>query len=73
MAVDGLRPGLLADTHPPITTTAAAARAGGGYLAGDADGAYRSYASGSSSEGQWYADGVRSNAASEPWLPIPLP
>ena len=46
---------------------------GGGYAAGDADGAYRTYVSGSWSEGQWYADGVRSNAASKPWLPIPPP
>jgi hypothetical protein len=46
---------------------------GSGYVAGDADGAYRTYVSGSWSEGQWYADGVRSNAASKPWLPIPPP
>jgi hypothetical protein len=44
---------------------------GDGYLAGDPDGAYRTYVSGSWSEGQWYADGVRSNAASKPWQPIP--
>ncbi len=44
---------------------------GDGYTAGDPDGAYRMYVSGSWSEGQWYADGVRSNAASKPWLPIP--
>jgi hypothetical protein len=46
---------------------------GAGYVAGDADGAYRSYVSGSWTDGQWYADGVRSNAASKPWLPIPPP
>jgi hypothetical protein len=46
---------------------------GAGYIAGDADGAYRSYVSGSWDEGQWYADGVRANAASKPWLPIPPP
>jgi hypothetical protein len=44
---------------------------GGGYAAGDPDGAYRTYVSGSWSEGQWYADGVRSNATSKPWEPIP--
>jgi hypothetical protein len=44
---------------------------GGGYTAGDADGAYRTYVSGSWTEGQWYADGVRANAASKPWGPIP--
>jgi hypothetical protein len=46
---------------------------GAGYAAGDADGAYRSYVSGSWNEGQSYADGVRANAASKPWLPIPPP
>ena len=46
---------------------------GAGYAAGDADGAYRTYVSGSWSEGQWYADGVRSNAASKPWEPVPPP
>jgi hypothetical protein len=44
---------------------------GDGYVAGDPDGAYRSYVSGSWSEGQWYADGVRHNAATKPWLPVP--
>jgi hypothetical protein len=46
---------------------------GAGYTAGDADGAYRTYVSGSWSEGQWYADGVRSNAASKTWEPVPAP
>jgi hypothetical protein len=44
---------------------------GSEYVAGDADGAYRSYVSGSWTDGQWYADGVRSNAAAKPWQPIP--
>jgi hypothetical protein len=44
---------------------------GPGYAAGDADGAYRLYVSGTLSEGQWYADRVRSTAASKPWEPIP--
>jgi hypothetical protein len=44
---------------------------GAGYAAGDADGAYRMYVSGSWNEGQWYADAVRSKAASRPWEPIP--
>jgi hypothetical protein len=44
---------------------------GDGYVAGDADGAYRAYVSGSWDEGQWYADGVRHNAVTKPWLPIP--
>lgn len=44
---------------------------GAGYAAGDADGAYRTYVSGSWNEGQWYADGVRSNAASRSWEPVP--
>jgi hypothetical protein len=44
---------------------------GGGYTAGDPDGAYRSYVSGSWTDGQWYADGVRRNAASRSWEPIP--
>jgi hypothetical protein len=46
---------------------------GAGYRAGDPDGAYRSYVSGTWDDGQWYADGVRSNAASKPWEPIPPP
>jgi hypothetical protein len=46
---------------------------GAGYRAGDPDGAYRSYVSGSWDDGQWYADGVRSNAASKPWEPVPPP
>jgi hypothetical protein len=41
------------------------------YVAGDADGAYRMYVSGSWTDGQWYADGVRSNAAARSWGPIP--
>jgi hypothetical protein len=44
---------------------------GAGYAAGNPDGAYRTYVSGSWNDGQWYADGVRSNAASRPWEPIP--
>jgi hypothetical protein len=44
---------------------------GDGYVAGDPDGAYRAYVSGSWHEGQWYADGVRHNAATKPWLPVP--
>jgi hypothetical protein len=44
---------------------------GDGYVAGDPDGAYRAYVSGSWAEGQWYADGVRHNAATKPWQPIP--
>ena len=44
---------------------------GPGYAAGDTDGAYRLYVSGSWGAGQWYADRVRSNAASKPWEPIP--
>jgi len=44
---------------------------GAGYAAGDADGAYRTYVSGSWNEGQWYADGVRRNAASRSWEPVP--
>jgi hypothetical protein len=44
---------------------------GDGYVAGDPDGAYRAYVSGSWAEGQWYADGVRHNAATKPWLPVP--
>jgi hypothetical protein len=46
---------------------------GAGYTAGDADGAYRTYVSGSWNEGQWYADAVRSEAASRSWEPIPPP
>lgn len=46
---------------------------GAGYAAGDPDGAYRLYVSGSRNDGQWYADGVRSDAASKPWEPIPPP
>ena len=45
----------------------------GGYAAGDADGAYRTYVSGSWNEGQWYADAVRGEAAARPWEPIPSP
>jgi hypothetical protein len=44
---------------------------GPGYVAGNPDGAYRLYVSGTWNEGQWYADGVRRNAASKPWEPIP--
>jgi hypothetical protein len=44
---------------------------GGAYSAGDPDGAYRTYVSGSWADGQWYADGVRDNAASRAWGPIP--
>jgi hypothetical protein len=44
---------------------------GEGYVAGDPHGPYRAYVSGSWSEGQSYADGVHSTAASKPWLPIP--
>jgi hypothetical protein len=44
---------------------------GAGYAAGNADGAYRTYVSGSWNEGQWYADGVRRNAASRSWEPVP--
>jgi hypothetical protein len=46
---------------------------GPGYVAGDPDGAYRLYVSGTWNEGQWYADGVRRTAASKPWEPIPPP
>jgi hypothetical protein len=46
---------------------------GAGYVAGDPDVAYRTYVSGSPRKGQWYADRVRSNAASRPWEPIPPP
>jgi hypothetical protein len=45
---------------------------GAGYAAGNADGAYRAYVSGSWNHGQWYADGVRGTAALKPWLPVPL-
>jgi hypothetical protein len=45
----------------------------GAGVAGDPDGAYRMYVSGSRRKGQWYADGVRSKAASRPWEPIPPP
>jgi hypothetical protein len=46
---------------------------GPGYAAGDPDGAYRIYVSGSRRKGQWYADGVRRKAASKPWEPVPPP
>jgi hypothetical protein len=46
---------------------------GGDYHAGDVDGAYRTYVSGSWSAGQWYADEVRANAATRPWQPVPPP
>jgi hypothetical protein len=46
---------------------------GDGYVRGDADGAYRTYFSGSWRQGQSYADAVRRNAASRPWEPIPQP
>jgi hypothetical protein len=46
---------------------------GDGYRPGDADGAYRAYVSGSWTQGQWYADEVRRDAASKPWQPIPRP
>ena len=46
---------------------------GEGYAAGDADGAYRAYFSGSWTRGQRYADRVRATAAAEPWLPLPPP
>ena len=44
---------------------------GPGYAAGDVDGAYRLYVTGTWRAGHWYADRVRSNAASKPWAPIP--
>jgi hypothetical protein len=43
------------------------------YRAGDADGAYRAYFSGSWSAGHGYAKSVRRRAASKPWRPIPPP
>ena len=46
---------------------------GGGYAAGDPDGAYRTYVSGSWTQGQSYADGVRRYAMSKPWEPVPAP
>ena len=46
---------------------------GRGYAAGDADGAYRTYFSGSWTHGQRYADRVRATAAAKPWLPVPPP
>jgi hypothetical protein len=46
---------------------------GSGYAAGDADGAYRLYFSGSLTHGQSYADSIRAAARSKPWEPVPPP